>query len=101
MGIPVIDISAFFDDSNQLAVDLCDQQIGLACRDVGFFYITNHGVSQALQMALETISTEFFNLSNEEKSEILMLNGGKAWRGSFLVGDEVRCIYLFLSLFKK
>ena len=44
-SVPVIDISPFFHGSteNRLAVA---RQIGDACRDVGFFVITGHGIEQ-------------------------------------------------------
>jgi isopenicillin N synthase-like dioxygenase len=42
-----------------------------------------------LQTELENIAAEYFKLSDDEKLAIAMEKGGKAWRGSFLVGDEV------------
>lgn len=64
-------------------------EIGRACRHVGFFYISNHGVDLQLQKELENIAIHYFDLPNVEKLSISMDKGGKAWRGSFLVGDEV------------
>ena len=43
--IPIVDIAALRDRSGTQAVAA---QIGAACRDVGFFYISNHGVADAL-----------------------------------------------------
>eukprot|EP00912_Choanoflagellata_sp_UC4_P000562 UC4_evm4s347 len=60
-----------------------------ACRTYGFFMIKNHGVAIQLQDDLETAARRFFSLPQEEKMEISMAHGGKAWRGYFPVGDEV------------
>ena len=41
-ALPVIDLSSCSDDDRALA-DVA-ASIGAACRDVGFFYVVNHGV---------------------------------------------------------
>ena len=86
-SVPVIDISSLAkNSSDQLLVA---QQIGDACREVGFFYVIGHEVSLELQRRLENISQQFFALPEETKLEIRMSKGGKAWRGYFSVGDEL------------
>jgi isopenicillin N synthase-like dioxygenase len=60
-----------------------------AAVNVGFFYISNHGVPESLLTDLDDISKEFFAKPVAEKKLIDMANGGKAWRGYFAVGDEV------------
>jgi isopenicillin N synthase-like dioxygenase len=64
-------------------------QIGLACREAGFFYIVGHGVDEDLQRHLEEYSRRFFAQDLEAKLEIGMTRGGKAWRGYFPVGREL------------
>lgn len=64
-------------------------QIGSYCREIGFFYISGHQIEESLQLEIEEISKEYFNLNNNEKNKISMKYGGRAWRGSFLVGDEL------------
>jgi isopenicillin N synthase-like dioxygenase len=64
-------------------------QIGQACRDCGFFYITGHGVDEGLQQRIERLSRQFFSQDLETKMRICMANGGRAWRGYFPVGDEL------------
>lgn len=64
-------------------------QIGLACREVGFFYVVGHGVDEELQRRLENVSRHFFAQDLETKLEIGMGKGGKAWRGYFPVGREL------------
>jgi isopenicillin N synthase-like dioxygenase len=43
--IPIVDVGSLFDNNNPLKVA---HQIGEICENIGFLYIKNHGVSQAL-----------------------------------------------------
>ena len=65
------------------------EQIGRACREHGFFYVTGHGVSIDLQRRLEEMSRRFFAQNLAVKMEIRMERGGRAWRGYFPVGGEL------------
>jgi polar amino acid transport system ATP-binding protein len=65
------------------------QQIGDACRAHGFFYVTGHGVDEALMQRLEDLSRAFFARDLASKRRIEMARGGRAWRGYFAVGDEL------------
>ena len=47
--LPVIDLSSLREDGSGLAQ--AAEKIGAACRDVGFFYVINHGVDSALMAA--------------------------------------------------
>jgi isopenicillin N synthase-like dioxygenase len=78
-GLPVIDVSGA----------LPHREIEAACRASGFFYVTGHGVPTSLQRRLEAASRAFFELSTEDKTEIAMRHGGRAWRGYFPVGAEL------------
>ena len=62
--IPVIDISTLRDRSATPAVA---SAIGQACRQTGFFYITGHGIEDALLSELRTQSAGFFGLSESAK----------------------------------
>jgi|LakMenEpi03Aug12_release.lakeMendotaPanAssembly.Ray.scaffolds.fasta_scaffold01611_7 isopenicillin N synthase-like dioxygenase len=87
--VPVIDISALVhrgSDSDRLQVA---RQLGQACCDVGFFYVVGHGIPDQLVSRLEELSRQFFSLPIQEKMEINMALGGRAWRGYFPVGDEL------------
>lgn len=84
--IPVIDISGLLKTDNGTAIA---KQMKTACINHGFFYVSNHGVSAYLQSELERLSHTFFQLPLEEKMEIEMKKGGKAWRGFFPVGAEL------------
>jgi isopenicillin N synthase-like dioxygenase len=64
-------------------------EIARACRDLGFFYATGHGVSAGTIAALDAASRRFFALPTAEKMEIAMARGGRAWRGFFPLGGEL------------
>lgn len=92
--LPVVDISAFADphhdrsaraQSRALAVDAIDT----ACREIGFFGITGHGVPSDLFARLESASRDFIALPDHSKSEISMTKGGRAWRGWFPLYGEM------------
>jgi isopenicillin N synthase-like dioxygenase len=63
--------------------------IGRACRDLGFFYATGHGIGADTLAALDAASRRFFALPEARKMEIAMARGGRAWRGYFPVGGEL------------
>ena len=64
-------------------------QIARACRDYGFFYIIGHEVDEELQQRLESLSRQFFARDLQNKLEVRMELGGRAWRGYFPVGGEL------------
>lgn len=57
--------SADLSDRQQLA-----EEVGVACRDVGFFYAVNHGVDEDLLGETFEASKKFFNLPTEVKMEV-------------------------------
>lgn len=85
--IPIIDIGALVTESGD--VGRVADEIGGACRESGFFYITGHDVNGQLLRRLETLSREFFAQDAEAKLTIRMELGGRAWRGYFPVGAEL------------
>jgi isopenicillin N synthase-like dioxygenase len=86
-NVPLIDICPLVTGTgDEQAVA---SQIGQACSEYGFFYITGHGVDEDLQRQLEALSHQFFTQDLETKLQIRMALGGKAWRGYFPVGDEL------------
>lgn len=87
LSVPIIDIRDLVHGRpGQVKVA---QQIGQACREYGFFYIAGHGIPEALQDELETLSRDFFSRPETEKMKIRMELGGRAWRGYFPLGDEL------------
>jgi isopenicillin N synthase-like dioxygenase len=90
--VPVVDVAPFVNQTalNQTAERAkAAEQIGTACRESGFFYISGHGVDESLCRQLETLSRRFFDQSEAEKMQIAMSRGGRAWRGYFPVGGEL------------
>jgi isopenicillin N synthase-like dioxygenase len=90
--VPVIDVAALVNQTvlNQTALRAkAAEQIGTACRECGFFYISGHGVDESLCGQLEALSRWFFDQSEPEKMHIAMSRGGRAWRGYFPVGGEL------------
>ncbi|WP_146136355.1 2-oxoglutarate and iron-dependent oxygenase domain-containing protein, partial [Yersinia pseudotuberculosis] len=75
-----------------------------AARDVGFFYLTGHGIDTSLLRQIQILSRQFFALSDEEKLSIAMIRsphfrgynraaseftrGQPDWREQFDIGAE-------------
>src|SRR4029077_1208803 len=85
--VPIINVAQLIDGSGRSA-DIA-RQIDGACRQSGFFYVVEHGVSPTLIARLVEQSREFFRLPLTAKQEIAMRHGGRAWRGYFRVGEEL------------
>lgn len=85
--LPVIDISGLRGTESERRET--GEAIRAACRDTGFFYVVGHGIDTRHIRRLESLSREFFALPLEEKLEIEMTHGGRAWRGYFPVGREL------------
>jgi isopenicillin N synthase-like dioxygenase len=88
-ALPVVDVAPLADGAPAEARIAVAEQIQAACRESGFFYVTGHGVPPELLEQLAAASAEFFALPLEDKLEIAMERGGRAWRGFFPVGAEL------------
>jgi isopenicillin N synthase-like dioxygenase len=84
--LPVIDVTPLRLDGDAATVA---REIEAASRASGFFYVTGHGVPASLLERLDSAAREFFALPEEQKLEIAMARGGRAWRGYFPVGGEL------------
>ncbi|KAK7362685.1 hypothetical protein VNO77_04805 [Canavalia gladiata] len=71
-GIPIIDLSPINNhtDSDPSAIEALVKEIGSACKDWGFFQVTNHGVPLAVRNRIEEASKLFFSQSLEEKNKV-------------------------------
>jgi isopenicillin N synthase-like dioxygenase len=87
IGLPEVDIAPLLTGGQ--GTDAVAGAIHKACRELGFFYVTGHGVDEELQSRLDSVARRFFALPDAEKSEIAMSLGGRAWRGWFPVGAEL------------
>ena len=88
-GLPVIDVGPLTGVAPAAATAAVAEQIQVACRERGFFYVTGHGVPAGLLDELAGASAEFFALPAADKLEIAMERGGRAWRGFFPLGAEL------------
>ena len=60
--LDVIDLSGLR-DKEPAAVARIAKEIGRACRDVGFFYVRNHGIPAELTDGIFGASQSFFEIS--------------------------------------
>ncbi|WP_328311780.1 isopenicillin N synthase family oxygenase [Streptomyces sp. NBC_00442] len=87
--VPVIGIAPLVTpDPDPEALRETVEQIGQACRDVGFFYIKDHGVTPRESAELFQASRDFFALPLEEKLKI-RLGITEQFRGFVPLGGEV------------
>ncbi|KAG5415021.1 hypothetical protein IGI04_002588 [Brassica rapa subsp. trilocularis] len=74
--LPIIDISPLLvkcDDPNMkedTGVVEVVRKLDRACRDVGFFYVTGHGISESFMKKVKEMSHQFFELPYAEKLKI-------------------------------
>jgi isopenicillin N synthase-like dioxygenase len=67
--IPVIDLSPYFAGTPEGKRRVAEQ-IGRACREVGFYVIVGHDVDPQLIDGVETVAREFFDLPLDEKMKV-------------------------------
>ncbi|QKJ87821.1 2-oxobutyrate oxidase [Paramixta manurensis] len=84
-SLPILDLSHL--DSDQHRPSFL-RQLSAAARDVGFFYLINHGVDAALSQRLQHLSRAFFALPEEEKLRVAMVHSPH-FRGYNRAGSEL------------
>jgi isopenicillin N synthase-like dioxygenase len=77
-GIPVINLSPLIHHTVQdsSALENLVKEIGNACKEWGFFQVTNHGVPLNLRLRLEEATKVFFAQSLEEKRKLTVDDNG-------------------------
>ena len=83
--VPVIDIAPYLAGTLEGKRRVVEQ-IGRACREVGFYVIVGHGVDPALITEVEAVSRAFFDLPLDEKMKLHIGNSPGAV-GYSAVGD--------------
>jgi isopenicillin N synthase-like dioxygenase len=68
-SVPLIDLTAA-GDLGSPAREYLVAAVDRACRDVGFFTITNHPISRELQLEMLSAGREFFDQPSAKKAEI-------------------------------
>ena len=85
----MIDVGPLIRQGSGRDVQAVAHAIDTACRDLGFFVISGHGIDPQLRRDLDAAAREFFALPEDTKAEIAMPRAGLAWRGWFPVGGEL------------
>jgi isopenicillin N synthase-like dioxygenase len=99
--LPVLDLARYTSSAERDAF-LAD--LRHAARDIGFFYLINHGVDDALQHAVQREARRFFALTEAQKEQVAMIHsphfrgynraaseitrGQPDWREQFDIGAE-------------
>jgi isopenicillin N synthase-like dioxygenase len=84
--IPLIDFAAFLTGGLAERREVAEK-IGRACRHIGFFYLTGHGISEALVARTFAEAERFFALPMDRKLQI-DIEKSPCHRGYFKVGGE-------------
>jgi len=69
LDVPVIDIAPFLGGAPADKARVADQ-VGRACRDIGFLVIQGHGVDPVLSERMRAVSRAFFDLPLAEKARV-------------------------------
>ncbi|KAF3492568.1 hypothetical protein DY000_02055657 [Brassica cretica] len=89
--LPIIDISPLLvkcDDPDMMddtGVAEFVRKLDRACRDVGFFYVIGHGISESLMRKVKEMTHRFFELPYEEKLKI-KITPAAGYRGYQKIG---------------
>lgn len=107
-GLPILDLSRFTNPGTERQGFI--EELRHGARNIGFFYLTGHGVDDDLAEQVFSLSRRFFDLPQEEKLAIEMVNsphfrgytppgkeytrGSPDWREELDVGLEVPALKL-------
>lgn len=86
VSLPIIDFAALSGTPEARRQMLA--RLGQAAREVGFFYLTGHGLSEADQKATLALAARFFALPEQEKRSVQMVHSPH-FRGYNQVGAEL------------
>jgi len=85
-SLPILDLSQLDGDEQQQQAFL--DKLGRSARDVGFFYLINHGIDSELSAQVQQLSRQFFALSEAEKQQVSMIHSPH-FRGYNRAGSEL------------
>ncbi len=86
-SLPIVDVSALVQE-DPARLDATVHSLRQAASEVGFLYVTGHGVSAELVAGLEQVARDFFALPMESKLEYY-IGKSKNHRGYVPPGEEV------------
>tara|TARA_B100002019_G_scaffold18557_1_gene14408 strand:+ start:655 stop:1668 length:1014 start_codon:yes stop_codon:yes gene_type:complete len=72
-SVPVLSLADYKNADDSIRASFL-RKLGAAARDVGFFYLENHGLTQTEQEDIISLSKSFFALSEKEKQQVKMAN---------------------------
>ncbi len=87
-SLPVLDMESFRADPSSPAAVRFAEDLGRAAHEVGFVYLTGHGVDPDLDDGIFDAAREFFALPETERRSLAIENS-PAFRGYTILGDEV------------
>ncbi|GAA0663934.1 isopenicillin N synthase family dioxygenase [Rheinheimera tangshanensis] len=85
-ALPVLDLSLM--DGTAVEQQSFIQQLRVAARDVGFFYLTGHGQTQQKQQQILALTKQFFALPLTDKQQVQMIHSPH-FRGYTGLGGEL------------
>lgn len=100
-SIPTIDLS-LLTSSNPDQRSKAIQDLGKACEEWGFFMVVNHGIPEELMRSVLEVTSDFFNLPEDEKPEFQpadVLNPIRYGTSFNTAKDKIFCWRDFLKLF--
>ncbi len=83
--LALIDVARLLDGTDPQVASEIDE----ACRSLGFFRVTGHGVDPDLLARMDRLARQFFALADDAKQPYAMAHAGPAWRGWFPVRGEL------------
>jgi isopenicillin N synthase-like dioxygenase len=86
LQLPVLDLTLWHAGGTSRQRFLAE--LGAAARDVGFFYLTGHGISLSQQQGILQLAAEFFALPQREKDAVKMTQSAH-FRGYTRLGAEL------------
>ncbi|MEM9466680.1 MAG: 2-oxoglutarate and iron-dependent oxygenase domain-containing protein [Actinomycetota bacterium] len=86
--LPVLDLGAFRSDPGGDEAHAFVADLLRAAHEVGFVYLTGHGVDPALDTAMFATARAFFELPEAERRALAIAHSA-AFRGYTVLGDEV------------
>lgn len=85
--LPVLDLAPYLTDPTSPAGRQFVAELGRALREIGFFYVTGHGVDESLAERAHAVARAFFALPDDERLRVENVNSPH-FRGYTRFGHE-------------
>ncbi|KAF6985551.1 hypothetical protein CFC21_003395 [Triticum aestivum] len=83
--LPLVDMARLLDSESSEAETA---KLGSACRDLGFFQLTNHGLDESVVQDMKNNAMQFFRLPLEKKNAVGIQAGGLGGFGHHFTGPS-------------